>query len=63
MLSSFFTVFFSRLYFYLKFQETNCKAYPKLKSRLKFQEMAYKNLKNKTKDLVILKVCGQCFLF
>ena len=24
--------------------------------------MVYKNLKNKTKDLVILKVCGPCFL-
>ena len=59
MVSSFCSVFFQRLYFDIKFQKINCKAYPKEKSRLNVKKITCKRFKNNTKELVILKVCAQ----
>ena len=54
--------FFFKVIFEIKFKEIKCKTSPKEKVRPKFKEITCKRFKNKTKELVILKICGQCFL-
>ena len=63
MISSFLSVFFSKVIIYIKFKEMNCKAYPKQKSRLNFKKITCKRFNNKNKELVILKVGVNAFYF
>ena len=50
--------FFFKVIFEIKFKEIKCKTSPKEKVRPKFKEITCKRFENKTKELVILKICG-----
>ena len=63
MLSSFLSLFFLKVIFFIKLKENNCKENPKWKSRPNFPKITCKRFENKTKELAILIISGQGLLF